>query len=164
MKISANNIRRGVFVLAVITAIPLPVAFLDGLLIWLSPMGFASRLLGRQPLHWLNVLGVITLVVVILRKRWLCRYACPAGVICDSGSSLSWRKPVRIRRKPNRILALTTLVMAVFGVPLLMILDPFNIFYASLDMSLYKFLLQFLISKVPEQLLNWEFQSWVVSI
>jgi ferredoxin len=133
MHIRSRHIRWVFFGLAILLALPLPLKSLTGLFLWVSPNMFLLSFLSQKSLVWLNALGVITLAITIFRKRWVCRYICPAGAVCDLASKISRgsRKPLRLRL--NRYLAIISLVLALFGIPVFFIIDPFNIVHMSLE-------------------------------
>jgi ferredoxin-type protein NapF len=131
MKLRSKHIRWGFFALAIILAFPLPLKGITGLLLWASPYMFLLSFLSQKSLVWLNALGLITLLIIFFRRRWVCRYICPAGALCDLASEISRgrRKPLKIRL--NRYLAIGSLILALFGIPVFFITDPFNIFHMS---------------------------------
>jgi len=120
---------------AIILALPLPLKSLTGLLLWISPYMFLLSFLSQKSLVWLNALGVIFLAITFFRKRWVCRYICPAGAVCDLASEIGRS---RLRRKPlrlsmNKYLALFSMILALFGIPIFFFTDPFNIIHMSLE-------------------------------
>lgn len=127
----AKNIRYLFFALAIFLAMPLPFPIFSGGTIWLSPYMFLNSVLSLKSVVFLNVLGFISLVMIFIRVRWVCRYICPLGVICDWSSSMGKNKDIRLNL--NKYLAILSLVLAVFGMPVLIVLDPFNIFHISLE-------------------------------
>jgi len=130
---NAKKIRLAVFVLAIVTAFPLPVGWLNGVLIWTSPLVLFGRIAGNHSFYILNLLGIMATLLVVFQKRWICRYICPLGVVCDAGSGLSRKKVRKLKWKINQILAICMLMLAAFGISLFLFLDPFNIFYASFE-------------------------------
>lgn len=135
MRWRSKHIRWGLFALAVVLALPLPLKSLSGLLLWASPYMFLLSFLSQKSLVWLNTLGILTLMITLFRKRWVCRYICPAGAVCDlaSGISRGRRKPLKIRL--NRYLAIFSLILALFGIPVFFFTDPFNIIHMSLEVT-----------------------------
>jgi len=133
MQIRSKHIRWGFFGLALVLALPLK--GLTGLFLWVSPYMFLLSFLSQKSLVWLNALGLIALLITFFRKRWVCRYLCPAGAVCDLASEFGrrggLRKPLRISL--NRYLALISLILALFGIPIFFFADPFNIFHMSLE-------------------------------
>jgi Pyruvate/2-oxoacid:ferredoxin oxidoreductase delta subunit len=133
MKFRTKYIRWGFLALAILLALPIPLKSLTGLLLWASPYMFLLSFLSQKSLVWLNALGMITLLIIFVRKRWVCRFICPAGALCDLASGLSRgrRKPWKIRL--NRYLAIFSLALALFGIPVFFFTDPFNIIHMSLE-------------------------------
>ena len=135
MQIRSKHIRWVFFGLAVVLALPLPLKNLTGLFLWVSPYMFLLSFLSQKSLVWLNAFGVIALVVTFFRRRWVCRYICPAGAVCDLASEFGRS---RLRRKPlrlslNKYLALFSMILALFGIPIFFFTDPFNIIQMSLE-------------------------------
>lgn len=133
MRIRSKHIRWVFFALAVVLALPLPLKSLSGLLLWVSPYMFLLSFLSQKGLVWLNLLGIMVLVVTFFRRRWVCRYICPAGAVCDlaSGISRGSRKPLRISL--NKYLAVFSLILALFSIPVFFFTDPFNIIHMSME-------------------------------
>ena len=129
MQIRSKHIRWVFFGLAVVLALPLPLKSLTGLFLWVSPYMFLLSFLSQKSFVWLNAFGVIALVVTFFRRRWVCRYICPAGAVCDLASEFGRN---RLRRKPlrlslNKYLALFSMILALFGIPIFFFTDPFNL-------------------------------------
>ncbi len=133
MRIRSKHIRWVFFGLAVVLALPLPLKSLTGLFLWVSPYMFLLSFLSQKSLVWLNGLGAMALLVTFFRKRWVCRYLCPAGAVCDlaSGIGRGRRKPLRLSL--NKYLAIFSLILALFGIPVFFFTDPFNIIHMSLE-------------------------------
>jgi len=134
MKVRPNHIRYGFFVLALITALPLSISILTGLLLWSSPFILFNSVLAVKSLVWLNLLGLGGLLLIIFKTKGICRYACPLGVVCDWSSRI--RRQVdgygKIRNL-NKYLAVFAFMLALIGFPMLVVSDPFNLFHLSLD-------------------------------
>lgn len=133
MHLRSKHIRWIFLALAVILALPLPLQVLTGLFLWVSPYMFLLSFLSHKSLVWLNVLGMVVLLITFFRRRWVCRCICPAGALCDlaSGIGRGRRKPLKL--KWNRYLAVFSLVLALFGVPVFFVTDPFNMVHMSLE-------------------------------
>jgi ferredoxin-type protein NapF len=122
---------RGVFaLLAILFALPLGWGAFTGLSIWLSPFVMLNSVLLLKSLVWLNSLSAITLVLVFWRKRWFCHKICPLGWGCDLISFYRKGRGVSIKRMPpvGKWLAIGSLVAALAGIPLFIMLDPLSIF------------------------------------
>lgn len=133
MRLRSAYIRWIVLGLAVLLSLPFLPEPISGLYLWISPYILLIAVLNGKSLVWLHLLGLVTLGIIIFRKRWICRYACPAGVICDLSSKIGRKATSRKRLNLNRYLALFALVMAVFGAPVLIVADPFNLFYMAFE-------------------------------
>ena len=133
MHIRSRHIRWVFFGLAILLALPLPLKGLTGLFLWVSPNMFLLSFFSQKSLVWLNALGVITLAITLFRKRWVCRYICPAGAVCDLASEIGRRRRKPVRLRLNRYLAIISLVLALFGIPVFFVADPFNIVHMSLE-------------------------------
>ena len=133
MQVRSKHIRWVFFGLAIVLALPLPLKSLTGLFLWISPYMFLLSFLSQKSLVWLNALGVIALAITFFRKRWVCRYICPAGAVCDlaSGIGRGRRKPLRLSL--NKYLAVISLILALLGIPIFFFTDPFNIIHMSLE-------------------------------
>ncbi|MBN2774489.1 MAG: 4Fe-4S dicluster domain-containing protein, partial [Prolixibacteraceae bacterium] len=127
MRLKAKNIRYFSFVVAVILALPLPLGIFTGFYIWLSPYVFLNSFLAKTGFTLFNLLGIIFLFLAVYRHRWICRYACPMGVICDTSSKFSKKKKGKFPSLNKSILILALLI-SLFGLPILSVLDPFYIF------------------------------------
>ena len=79
-----------------------------------------------------HLLGFLTLIVIFIRKRWICRFACPLGVVCDWSSKVQENKDT-VKLNLNKYLAIASLILAMFMTPVLTVLDPFNIFHMSFE-------------------------------
>ena len=86
MQVRSKHIRWVFFGLAIVLALPLPLKSLTGLFLWISPYMFLLSFLSQKSVVWLNALGAMALLVTFFRKRWVCRYICPAGAVCDLAS------------------------------------------------------------------------------
>jgi ferredoxin-type protein NapF len=120
-------------ILALILAMPFTGFFTGGLL-WFSPYLLLTTALASKTVVLLNLIGLASLVLIFLKRRIICLYACPLGVVCDQVSRL----PARKRKLPllknfHKGLALFTLAFALFGLPVFVVLDPFYIFQTSFE-------------------------------
>jgi len=122
---------RGVFVcIAILFALPLGWEGLTGISLWFSPFLMLNSVFVLKSVVWLNGLAVISLVLLSLRKRWFCRRLCPLGWGCDLVSSLRKGRGRSIKKVPpvGKWLALSSLLAALAGIPLFILLDPMSIF------------------------------------
>jgi len=133
MRIKPNHIRWFVFGVAVILSLPLLPEPFSGIYLWISPYIVLISLFNGKSLVWFHLLGLVTLVLILFRKRWICRYVCPAGIICDLSSKLGRKAKSRLKISINRYLALFAIVLAIFGAPVLIVIDPFNLFYMAFE-------------------------------
>lgn len=133
MKIKPDYIRWGVFGLIVLLSLPLFPEPISGIYLWLSPYMTLVSLLNGKSVVLLHSLGLVTLVLVFLKRRWICRYACPSGIICDLSSKRGRKSKPRLKLDLNRYLAILALVLALFGAPVLNAADPFNLFFMGFE-------------------------------
>lgn len=132
MRIKAEHVRYLFFIVAIIVGLPIPIPMLSGGLLWISPFMLLNSVLAVKGLVILNLFGFITLIIIFFRYRWICRYACPLGVVCDWASKVRKGKNT-IRFDLSKYLAIIALLMAIIGAPVIILLDPFNIFHMSFE-------------------------------
>ena len=132
MNPKARHYRYLIFVLAILFALPLPLSMFTGLTLWISPYMLMISLVVLKSFSLFNLLGLLALIIMFFRKRWICRYACPLGVVCDWSSKVQKNKDT-ITLNLNKYLAIASLVLVLFMAPVLIILDPFNIFHMSFE-------------------------------
>ncbi len=133
MSFLIRNSRSIFLILAITLALPIPFSLLGGLL-WLSPFVFLLTLLSSKAFVLLNLLGLGTLVIIAFKKRFICQYICPLGVVCDHVSKVPGRKrKLPFFKSAHKVLALFALGFAVFGLPVFVVLDPFFIFHISFE-------------------------------
>ena len=133
MALRSKQIRWIAFGLAIILSLPILPAPFMGIFLWASPFIVLNALLAGKSLVVLQLIALPFLVISIFRKKWICRYACPAGVVCDFSSNLRKGKGKRWPLTLNRLLVLAAFILALFGVPLLMVTDPFNLFFMAFE-------------------------------
>ena len=134
MKLGPGNIRNTFFIVAAVTAFPLPVTILTGILLWPSPFMFLNSVFALKSVVLLNLLGLLGLILVGFKNKWICRYACPLGVVCDLASKARPQQyGYRNIRSLNKYLAVFSLTIALTGLPILIIFDPFNLFHLSFE-------------------------------
>lgn len=124
---------RAAFTLvSILFALPLGWGAFTGLSLWLSPFVMLNSAFVLKSFVWLNLLAGIPLVFIFLRRRWFCHKICPLGWGCDLISSRRRGKGLSIKRIPpvGKWLAISSLIAALAGIPLFMMLDPMSIFNA----------------------------------
>jgi len=116
--------------MAVILALPLSWKLLAGFYLWLSPFIMLNSVFVLKSFVWLNFVSIPVIIIVAHRKRWFCNNLCPLGYCCDFVSDHSCCNASSHKRLPDmsRWLAVISLVSAVAGFPLLIIIDPMAIF------------------------------------
>lgn len=134
MNLKAKYFRYLFFVLAILFALPLPLSKFTGLTLWISPYMLLISLITLKSLILFNLLGFLALISMFFRKRWICRYVCPLGVVCDWASKAQKNQDV-IKLNLNKYLAITSIILAVFMTPVMVVLDPFNIFHMAFEGS-----------------------------
>jgi len=133
MAFRSTHIRWIVFGLAIFMSLPFLPAPFSGLYLWGSPFIMFNSAASGKSLAWLHLFGLATLVAVIFKRRWICRYACPTGVICDLSSSARGKRRKDWKFPINRYLAVFAITLALFNIPVLMVIDPFNLFFMGFE-------------------------------
>lgn len=113
----------------------------------------------------LNSVGFVILIALFFKNRFFCKFLCPVGCMLNMIPKRGKRKNnLHIKTVPslNKLLAITSLIGAVFGFPLFIYLDPMSIFngffasfvwvsYLSIIVSSAGFLLLFVLQLIwPE--------------
>ena len=126
----SSDFRTISFITAMIFAIPGLWKGLQGIHLWLSPFLMLNSVFALKSFVWLNIIAVPVLILIIFKKRWFCKYLCPAGLCFDKMSSLSRRGNMEYNKLPDigKWLAIISLITALFGFPLFVILDPLALF------------------------------------
>ncbi|MBN2290807.1 MAG: 4Fe-4S dicluster domain-containing protein [Pirellulales bacterium] len=85
----------------------------------------ATRSLGAAAM-----VGLPILLIVIVRRRWFCRWMCPVGLMTEAAGRVSPLSHKRCRHVPplGKAVVLMSIIAACFGYPLLLWLDPLAIF------------------------------------
>ncbi len=98
----------------------------------LSPFVAIAAAIGTRSVSMAAWFAVPGLLIVLVRRRWLCRYVCPTGLLADLVGRLRGRgKSYGARLPPiGQWLAWLTVGGAVLGYPLFLWLDPLAIFAA----------------------------------
>jgi len=125
-----NRIRLLSAITAILLATPFSLNQLSGFYLWMSPFIMLNSVLYLKTWVWFNFISLLVLVTVLIRKRWFCRYLCPVGMACDLASEFSKKQKNYLNKIPQigEWLAAISLVGALSGFPLLMVLDPLAIF------------------------------------
>jgi ferredoxin-type protein NapF len=73
-----------------------------------------------------SIMGLVFAVMSLARKRWFCRYICPAGLLLDTVSGVKLPGRIWWKRVPSmgKYIVLLTAAGAVFGYPLFLWMDP----------------------------------------
>jgi len=96
----------------------------------LSPHVAAVSAVAARSVGWATAACLPVVVLSVLRRRWLCRWACPVGLMCDACAKASPVRKLPLSKLPpiGRWLVLLSLGGALLGVPLFLWLDPLAIF------------------------------------
>ena len=96
----------------------------------LSPYVAMASALATRSVSLAALLALPVLLVVLVRRRWFCRYVCPTGLLADLVGRIRGPGAARGAKLPpiGQWLALLTLGGAVLGYPLFLWLDPLAIF------------------------------------
>lgn len=81
------------------------------------------------------VVGLPVLILVLIRRRWFCHYACPVGLVNESIARFRPGPRSSFARLPHvgRWIVLATLAGSLVGCPLALWLDPLAIFSGALS-------------------------------
>ncbi len=96
----------------------------------LSPYVALGSALAARTVNLASLLALPVLLIVLVRRRWFCRYVCPTGLLADLVGRLRGPGASRGSKLPpiGQWLALLTLGGAAVGYPLFLWLDPLAIF------------------------------------
>jgi len=141
-----NNRRRRVRTLVRCCALAAAVILLVPLLPWaagamvvpaLSPFVAVTTSIATRSIGTAALVALPVLVLVLLRRRWFCRWACPVGLLGECAARISPVSAARCRRLPpiGRGLVLLSISAAVVGYPLLLWLDPLAIFSGAFSLG-----------------------------
>lgn len=95
-------------------------------MVGVSPFVALASALATRTVGWAAMMALPLLVVVLLRRRWFCRWLCPTGLLCEQAGRIG----TAAKRRACSMLplghwfALMTLAGAVLGYPLFIWLDP----------------------------------------
>ena len=124
-------VRCCAFAAAVILVLPgLPWPWASMVVPALSPYVMLGSAIVARSVGVATLVGLPVLLIVLVRPRWFCRYACPVGLVAEQVGRLNpWGKRICRKLPPaGRWIALVTLGGAVFGYPLVLWLDPLAMF------------------------------------
>jgi len=120
-------VRLGCFLLATLLLLPFPF-WIDSSRIFVQASSFitlASILAGGT--IWVGtILGLVFAIVALVRKRWFCRYVCPAGLLLDAVSGIKFPAKIWWKRSPpiGKFIVILTAAGAILGYPLFLWMDP----------------------------------------
>lgn len=133
--------RTGVLRLAIrCSAMQVAVILAVGVLPWswaslvlpsLSPHVLVCSAIAARSIGVATLVGLPVLAMLLIRRRWFCRYACPVGLAAEYVGRIHSSGKSRIKRLPSvgRWIVLVTLGGACLGYPLFLWLDPLAIFH-----------------------------------
>ena len=124
-------VRCCVFAAAVVLLVPLvPWTSAAMVVPALSPFVLAAVGIGARGLGLGALIGLPVLIMVVLRRRWFCRWLCPVGLLTEGVGRLSPVSGTRCRRVPavGRGLVFLSIFAAAVGYPMFLWLDPLAIF------------------------------------
>jgi len=133
MALRQQHIRWMALGAATILSLPFMPCWISGAYMWMSPSMLLVALCSGKWLAWMNILALGILIIVMFRKRWICRFACPAGALCDLASALGRRPQVRVKFQWNRLLAIAGIGLTLAGLPLLILTDPMNLYFMAFE-------------------------------
>lgn len=124
-------VRCGALVTGVILALDVfPWPWTPLVLPSLSPYVMIGSSVAARTFGLATLIGLPILVIVLVRRRWFCRYLCPVGLMAEQTSRLRRRGKSAAAKLPRigTWIVLVTLGGACFGYPVLLWMDPLAIF------------------------------------
>ncbi|MEA1950205.1 MAG: 4Fe-4S binding protein, partial [Planctomycetota bacterium] len=124
-------VRCCVFAAAVVLLLPLvPWSWATMLVPASSPFVALATAIATRSLGAAAVIGLPIVLIVLMRRRWFCRWLCPMGLMSECAGRVSPLSHKRCRRVPSlgKAVVLMSMAAACFGYPLLLWLDPLAIF------------------------------------
>ncbi len=127
-------VRYCALIIAVIFTLPiLPWTWTSLVLPSLSSHILICSTIAARTISVATLVGVPVLVIVLVRRRWFCRYVCPVGLLAEYAGRLRSPGKSSLGKLPpiGRWAALLTLGGALFGYPLFLWMDPLAIFHGA---------------------------------
>lgn len=103
----------------------------------LSPFVMLASTIATRAAGGAALFGLPVLLVVIARRRWFCRWACPVGLLTECAGRLSPVSASRCGPVPRigRWLVLVSIGAAAAGYPLFLWLDPLAMFTGAVGLA-----------------------------
>lgn len=103
----------------------------------LSPFVMLASTIATRAAGGAALFGLPVLLVVIARRRWFCRWACPVGLMTECAGRLSPVSASRCGPVPRigRWLVLVSIGAAAAGYPLFLWLDPLAVFTGAVGLA-----------------------------
>ena len=97
----------------------------------LSPYVLIGSAIATRAAGLSTLVGLPILLIVLMRRRWFCRYLCPVGLLAEQAGRLGRRRKSVAARLPRigTWIVLATLGGACFGYPVFLWIDPLAIFH-----------------------------------
>ncbi len=102
-----------------------------------SPYVATATTIATRSVGAATLIAAPMLVLVLVRRRWLCRWLCPVGLMTECAGRLSPVSASRCKRVPplGKGIVLLSIAAACFGFPLLLWLDPLTLFSAVVGLA-----------------------------
>ena len=126
----SGHIRLISTLVAFLFALPFSFNWATGFYNWLSPFILLNSFFLLKSLVILNILGFVVLGFSCVKISWFCRCLCPVGLGCDMLSKISPIKSSYLKKVPAvaRWIYIISLLAALLGIPVFIVLDPMAIF------------------------------------
>ena len=98
-----------------------------------SPFVAIATAIATRSVGLATLIGLPVLILVLLRRRWLCRWLCPVGLLTECAGRLSGVSAAACKPIPpvGKWLVLVSIAAASVGYPLFLWLDPLAVFSGS---------------------------------